>query len=62
MDEELIKNLEYIALCAKRAIEQEKGEMEILGKWYIKQQLDEISRSTKSARLIHSGRQRTLEF
>lgn len=62
MRKDLVKNLEYIVICAERAILQEKGQMEKLGKWYIRQELDEIYRSVEKARIIHNGRQHTMRF
>ena len=58
MRSELIAKLEYIKLCADRAILQEKKEMEVLGSWYIDQQLSDIERSLQKCRSIfHEGRQ-----
>ncbi|MFC6858242.1 hypothetical protein [Zunongwangia atlantica] len=58
MRPDLIAKLEYIKLCAERAILQEKKEMEVLGSWYIDQELSEIERSLQKCRSIfHEGRQ-----
>lgn len=58
MRNDLIKRLEYIKLCAERAILQERREMEILGKWYMKQQLSDIERSLeKSKSILSEGKQ-----
>lgn len=55
---DLISKFEYIKLCAERAILQEKGEMEKLGPWYKKQQLNDIQRSVKKCRTILEPQQK----
>ncbi len=57
MRQDLIDRLDYAKISIERAILQEKGEMEILGDWYINQNIDEAKRALNKARTIHNDRQ-----
>lgn len=58
MRTELIKQLEYAKLSIERALLQEKGQMEKLGKWYITQNITEAERALNNAlRIVEEGGQ-----
>lgn len=49
----LLENLEYVQLCMDRAILQETGKMENLGRWYIRQQINEAKIALEKASAIY---------
>lgn len=59
-NKELIKNLEYVVTCCNRAIQYEKGQVEQVGHWYIKQNITDSQRSLEKALIIHNDGQHEL--
>lgn len=54
INEELVRKLEYARQCADHALRQEKKDMELLGKWYIKQQIQDLERTVNRIKDILS--------